>query len=248
MNKMSKLYILLLLSVSLILSTGCIISYASDNYYDSYEQLSEHEVLNEDYAINYKQRYSNIAIIAIHGGSIEPGTSEAAKGLAEQMRYSYYLFEGIKPSNNQILHLTSVSFDEPIGRKMAQDSMTVLSIHGYRGEESIVFLSGKNETFKKMIGHSLRKRGFRIEEAPSDIGGTNDENIVNDNQLKAGVQLELTAELRKSFFENHDWSQQNRSNTTAIYYRFIDGLKAASYSYDTVLSFGEANEESAYNK
>jgi phage replication-related protein YjqB (UPF0714/DUF867 family) len=118
---------------------------------------------------------------------------------------------------------------------MAQNSVTVLSIHGYPGEEPIIYIGGRNRVYKEMVRCSLQNRGFRVVDAPSHIKGMHKKNIVNDNQLKAGVQLELTAELRKSFFKNHDWSQKNRVNTTDIYNKFIDGLKEASSFYEIVL-------------
>ncbi|SDH38864.1 Phage-related replication protein YjqB, UPF0714/DUF867 family [Alteribacillus persepolensis] len=211
------------------------LSQASTDYYDSYEQLAKHEVLNEDYEINYEKRNSDISILAIHGGGIEPGTSEAVKNLANQINYSYYLFEGIKPSNNLILHINSKDFDEPIGREMAQNSVSALTIHGYAEEESIVYLGGRNRDYKEKIRHSLQKRGFHVEDAPDDIAGMSIKNIVNDNQLKKGVQIELTAGLRKSFFENHDWSRKNRENTTEIFDQFIDGLREATAEYEVSL-------------
>ncbi len=228
----SKLCIALFISVSLLFLSFSTLFYGSEDYYVSYEHLMKHEVINEDYVINYKQRHSDITAIAIHGGGIEPGSSEVVKGLANQMDYSYYLFEGIKATNNSILHINSLNFDEPIGRRMAQNSVTVLSIHGYTGEKPIIYLGGRNQVYKELIRYSLQKRGFRVEDAPPHIAGTHEKNIVNDNQLKAGVQLELTAELRKSFFKNHDWSKKNRGNTTDIYDKFINGLKEASSFYE----------------
>ncbi|MFB4162349.1 poly-gamma-glutamate hydrolase family protein [Alteribacillus sp. JSM 102045] len=223
------------ISVSLFFFVFTFWTHANTNYYNSYEELAENEVLNEDYEINYEQRNSDISILAIHGGGIEPGTSEVAKGLAHQINDSYYLFEGIKPTNNLILHINSKNFDEPIGREIAQNSVSALSIHGYHGDETIIYVGGRNREYKEMIRSSLQKRGFQVEDAPDEIAGTSKNNIVNDNQLKKGAQLELTAGLRKSFFENHDWSRKNRENTTDIYDQFIDGLKEATEAYDVML-------------
>ncbi|MBR3120314.1 poly-gamma-glutamate hydrolase family protein [Oceanobacillus profundus] len=231
MNKFNKYCFALFLSSSFLLPLSFLTTVSAAGYYDSYEDLKEHEVLNEDYEINYKQRGSDITVIAIHGGGIEPGTSEVAKGLANQMNISYYLFAGIKSTNNEILHLTSKRFDEPTGRRMVQNSVSALSIHGYQGEEPIIYLGGRNEEYKELVRDYLQNRGFQVEDAPDHISGMSEENIVNDNQLRAGVQLELTAELRKSFFKNHDWSRENRHNTTNIYDKLIDGLKEASDIY-----------------
>ncbi|MCT9872534.1 poly-gamma-glutamate hydrolase family protein, partial [Paenarthrobacter aurescens] len=83
------------------------------------------------------------------------------------------------------------------------------------------YVGGKNQLYKELVKQSLRKHGFTVRDAPSDIAGTSEQNIVNDNLLKAGVQLELTAELRKSFFVNHDWSRNNRMNVTPLFHTFV---------------------------
>lgn len=218
------------------------LSNASAYYYDSYKELKKNEqqneddeeVRNEDYEINYEDRGSDISVIAIHGGSIEPGTSQVAEGLANQLNLTYYLFEGIKSSNNRSLHIDSKYFDEPIGRNIAQNSVTTLSIHGYhreQGNEAVIYLGGRNETYKEMIRDSLEERGFQVEYPPYHLGGRNVNNITNDNQLNAGVQLELSVELRKSLFENHDWSRANRDNTTDVYDNLIDALAEATNNY-----------------
>ncbi|WP_272029935.1 poly-gamma-glutamate hydrolase family protein [Oceanobacillus kimchii] len=200
-------------------------SYLSSRY-SSYEELKEHEEPHEDYEINYSQRDSDITVIAIHGGGIEPGTSEVAKGLADRMDLSYYLFEGIKPTGNMILHIESTLFDEPIGRNMVQESVSALSIHGYQGEESMIFLGGRNEAYRDAIRDALQHRGFAVEDAPSHISGMSEDNIVNDTQLGEGVQLELTAGLRDSLFVNGD-----RSDTTDVYVKLMESLEEATNHY-----------------
>ncbi|MFP7732567.1 poly-gamma-glutamate hydrolase family protein [Priestia aryabhattai] len=212
-------------------------SYASGDYYSSYAELQQHEILHQDYEIRYEQRFSYLSVMAIHGGGIEPGTSEVAKELADRFSASYYLFEGIQSSSNGVLHITSEHFDEPTARGMAQQSMSVMTIHGYSGSQPIVYVGGKNQLYKELVKQALRRNGFTVRDAPSDIAGISEQNIVNDNLLKAGVQLELTAELRKSFFVNHDWSRNNRMNVTPLFYTFVSSLQEASSSYQTFLYF-----------
>lgn len=246
MNKHKKYCFTLFFSAALFLSPFGFLSQASAYYYDSYKQLKNNESQNkddveerhEDYEINYEDRDSDISVVAIHGGSIEPGTSEVAEGLANRMNLSYYLFEGIKSKNNGTLHLDSKQFDEPIGRNIAQNSLTTLSIHGYlrdQGNESVIYLGGRNETYKEIIRESLEEHGFQVKEPPYHLGGRNVNNIVNDNQLNAGVQLELSVQLRKSLFENHDWSRLNRHNTTEVYDELINALAEATENYQETL-------------
>jgi phage replication-related protein YjqB (UPF0714/DUF867 family) len=56
---------------------------------------------------------SRIAIIAPHGGGIEPGSSTIARAIAGE-DINMYLFEGIKVAKgNAIVHIASHHFDEP---------------------------------------------------------------------------------------------------------------------------------------
>jgi len=57
-------------------------------------------------------RSSGIAILSIHGGDIEPGTTRIANAIAG-WDHSFYTFEGIKTARNLSLHITSTRFDEP---------------------------------------------------------------------------------------------------------------------------------------
>jgi phage replication-related protein YjqB (UPF0714/DUF867 family) len=45
-----------------------------------------------------------LAILAPHGGGIEPGTSELAEAVAGE-GLSFYAFEGLKRSGNAVLHV-----------------------------------------------------------------------------------------------------------------------------------------------
>jgi len=78
---------------------------------------------------------SNTIIVAPHGGAIEPGTSEVAREVANN-DLSLAIFEGIKPRNNDRLHITSTNFDEPRCVALVQESDTVVAIHGEGSPES----------------------------------------------------------------------------------------------------------------
>ncbi|RAS84837.1 poly-gamma-glutamate hydrolase family protein [Priestia endophytica] len=199
--------------------------------YESYEQLKEVEKEGVDYRIRYENRDTSIAVFAIHGGRIEIGTSEVAEGLASRGDYSYYMFEGIKSQDNGILHITSVKFDEPIARTLARHSQTMISLHGFSSEERVIYVGGRNELYKYEIKKALTKYGFRTEEPREDLRGEELKNIVNDTILKQGVQLEISSSIRRSFFENNDWSRGNIENKSTVYYRFIDALEEASSKY-----------------
>ncbi|MES2191290.1 MAG: poly-gamma-glutamate hydrolase family protein [Pseudomonadota bacterium] len=76
-----------------------------------------------DYCIKrHAGLHPSIAVVAPHGGTIEPPTSQIASDIAGQ-EFSCYLFEGIRKSNNyKTLHLTSEYFDERKCLELIADS------------------------------------------------------------------------------------------------------------------------------
>src|SRR5699024_1736779 len=103
----------------------------NNNKYHNFEDLSQHEKEGTDYDINYQSVKSDILIIAIHGGSIESGTSELAQEISKD-KFDYYQFAGIKQADNYDLHISSEAFDEPKAVEMVNDSKHTISLHGYK--------------------------------------------------------------------------------------------------------------------
>ena len=192
--------------------------------YNNFDELKSNETCGVDYEISITKRNENITILAIHGGGIEIGTSEVAEKLSRKGGYSSYIFEALRTKDNRELHITATNFDDPVARNMVQESKTTLAIHGYTGEEEIVYVGELNEDLKNAVIRQLKDDGFDAREAPSDVGGVSPENIVNDNKIRAGVQFELTTALRKNFFKDGNWSRSNRVNTTDKFNRFVDSL------------------------
>src|SRR3954470_20919117 len=85
----------------------------SDKYL-SFDELSRNETSGMAFSIAVRQARKSFAIVAPHGGGIEPGTSEIADAIAAK-ELSYYAFLGLKAkSGNTDLHITSTRFDEPM--------------------------------------------------------------------------------------------------------------------------------------
>jgi phage replication-related protein YjqB (UPF0714/DUF867 family) len=81
--------------------------------YGCFADLKAHKKENSDYSISKGHGKSNhVCVIGPHGGGIEPGVSELVTEIARD-DFSWYLFEGIQPSGNRDLHITSHHFDEP---------------------------------------------------------------------------------------------------------------------------------------
>ncbi len=127
--------------------------------YANYNDLKQHEREGKDYVVILRESNSRIAVIAPHGGGIEPGTAEIADVVAGA-EHTFYAFKGIKKKGNAVLHITSNRFDEPKGVGIAKKADVVISIHGHHGNEDRVYIGGRNRDLKLRILHMLNKAGF----------------------------------------------------------------------------------------
>ena len=191
--------------------------------YANFIELERNEREGEDYAILLREANSKIAIIAPHGGGIEPGTIGIADAVASS-DYTFYAFKGIKKRGNKILHITSNRFDEPIGIKTSENAYIAISIHGCRDKIEIVFIGGKNRKLKEKIMYGLRTAGFRavISEEPW-LRGKSSENICNRCRSGKGVQLEISRGLREKMFYCLD--RRSLRKKTELFYKFVSTLK-----------------------
>lgn len=170
--------------------------------YQNFEDLCKTEKENIDFRVVIsRQTHSNILIIAPHGGCIEPGTSEIAKEVAGA-DFSLALFEGIKPKDNKRLHITSTHFDEPRCMALVQASDTVVSVHGEKSSGCAVYIGGSDRKLKKDIQSVLNQYGYTVHTQKNhDLPGVSPKNICNRGRHGKGVQLEISAGLRKTFFQ-----------------------------------------------
>ena len=82
-------------------------------------------------------------VLAIHGGGIEGGTSELALAVAGYHPATFaqatdcygvhdlWIFEGLLSSGNNVLHVTSTNYDDPIALKLVQNARRCISLHGF---------------------------------------------------------------------------------------------------------------------
>jgi apolipoprotein D and lipocalin family protein len=135
-------------------------------------------------------------VLAPHGGRIEPGTAEIARAIAGR-EFSYAAFLGITPGNNRHLHLTSHRFDEPRILRLCASHDVVLCVHGCRGAGEKAFLGGRDHHLRDRLAQALREDGFHVSTQGHPWPGEEEDNLCNRGRLRAGVQLELTRELRE---------------------------------------------------
>ena len=77
----------------------------TEDRYAGFAELAGHERLGTDYRIRLRSACPAFAIVAPHGGGIEPGTSELAEAVSGE-QLSFYAFEGLKRAGNAALHVT----------------------------------------------------------------------------------------------------------------------------------------------
>ncbi len=149
-----------------------------------------------DFRVEWLDRRSTVAIFAIHGGTIEPGTSEAARAAAGT-DWSYYLFEGLKVSSRRPheLHVTSKRFKDPGAEALAASAALIVSLHGAFDKDEKTCVGGTNALKRASTARSLAAAGFSIEEPCRRLPGASRRNIAN-RAGEGGVQLEISEGLR----------------------------------------------------
>lgn len=191
--------------------------------YTNFAQLQEQEKRDKDYTISHRDVNSKIAVIAPHGGGIEPGTIDIADVLAG-CEYTFYAFKALKKTGNRELHISSNRFDEPLGIKATQQAHITITIHGSRYKTQTVHIGGKNQALKQKIMDVLITAGFhaQISEIPG-LQGIKPENICNRCKTGRGVQLEVSRGLRESMFDYLDHRRLRKK--TIVFYQFVNALK-----------------------
>ena len=169
---------------------------ARSDLYPNFQALAGQEA-RENFAIIWHRGASpQVAIIAPHGGKIEPGTSSITREIAAQ-DYSYYVFEGRKANNNGQLHITSSHFDEPLCLALIEQARIVLGIHGCQGEGAI-YVGGLNAPLADALFDALVEAGLPAHRHGHKFPGHSPTNICNRGATGEGAQLEMTPDMRRN--------------------------------------------------
>ena len=187
------------------------------------------------------------AILAPHGGGIEPGTSELCLAVAGYhpanlpqvppagVTYDYWMFEGIREGGNAALHVTSTGCDDGVAVSLCAGSLNALSLHGFDpapelpADAQVVLVGGGNTTLRRDLRDRLKDAGFDARDAgsPGEVDGDDPCNIVNRTlpvgdppAPLGGVQLELSTPLRDAMFTEHS-RPRRRHTTTQLFWTFV---------------------------
>jgi phage replication-related protein YjqB (UPF0714/DUF867 family) len=165
--------------------------------YASFDALRRGEREDVDYRIRIVRRQSPVAIIAPHGGWIEPETSLVAEAIAGE-DHSLYCFEGLRDRPHGDLHVTSTNFDEPQCVALVSECHQVIAIHGKAGRGvHHVEIGGLDAVLREAVFRSLADAGYAAEVVTSGtLAARSPFNICNRGARRAGVQLEITRGLR----------------------------------------------------
>jgi len=173
---------------------------ASDRY-NSFDELRRHEREGIDFRICVTQRGPRVAVIAPHGGKIEPATSEITAAIAGTL-YSSYYFEGLRSRPHSRLHITSTKFDEPKCLALISMCDLVVAVHGLAGRHKAIDVGGRDHQLRELIDAKLRDAGFNSKIVTrGGHAAISRSNICNKGRRGAGVQLEITRALRDEFMQ-----------------------------------------------
>jgi len=195
--------------------------------YPNFAALERHENAGTDYRLLLRRADRAFAIVAPHGGGIEAGTSEIAAAIAGE-RWSFYAFEGRKPSGNGALHITSTRFDEPSCLLLLGVTTRVVAIHGEESEDDGegVFVGGLDAELGTSIGELLIEQNFDVRtHIDPNLQGLDPRNICNRGTAAAGVQLELSKAVRRTLFES--LTREGRNHPTPRLKVFVDAVAQA---------------------
>jgi len=211
------------LCLSLLTLPVFTVAAASDTY-ANFAELSAAKIQGTDYKIVSRNTPSTTAVFAIHGGAIEPGTSELADTIAGAA-FDFYSFYGTMSKDNSTLHITSTNFDEPIARTLAHSSTKTLSIHGFASSDKLTYVSGLDTVTVNKVKAKLTAAGFQVADPPGYLAGTSPLNITNDNLSHAGVQIELSTGLRSTFFSG--LTSKGLQTKTPEFTKYTNAIKSA---------------------
>ena len=146
---------------------------------------------------------SRFGFLALHGGSLERGTAEIARVVADDAGASLY---SVRQPEDLRWHIPSYHYDPAESAALAQflDHVhEVVSIHGYGRKDQwrTLLVGGTNRELAGRAARVLRDAlpGYRVvddlDEIPAALRGVHPANPVNRTR-RGGIQLELPPRVR----------------------------------------------------
>jgi phage replication-related protein YjqB (UPF0714/DUF867 family) len=182
----------------------------------------------QDWDLVVRQPGAPIAIITIHGGGIEPLTSELAAAIAAT-DYNLYDLRGLRATGNAELRVPVIRFQEMRLQMLLDSCQTALHLDGIGGDEPLLTLGGRNTILVDHLERALKAAGFRVEPPPSPMLVQSRQRFYNQSEL-GGAQIELSYGLRQSMVtaplrEGADW--QDEGQHTPALQAFVEATRNA---------------------
>jgi phage replication-related protein YjqB (UPF0714/DUF867 family) len=180
-------------------------------------------------------------VMAIHGGGIEPGTSEIALAVAgyhpdtlvasvdDLGLHDFWLFEGLLPSGNGKLHVTASHYDEPIATELVQNARRCISLHGCSDTQANgkIQIGGLDLELRDIVLEELTIAGIPAEITTNKmLGGESPDNIANKTKILGCVQLEMGTSYRSSLFGTNTQPQRKKT-TNPQFWLLVEALRKA---------------------
>jgi formylglycine-generating enzyme required for sulfatase activity/phage replication-related protein YjqB (UPF0714/DUF867 family) len=195
--------------------------------YETFAELVQDASTHPDYEIRSRLGQSGVVVLAIHGGNLQPGTTQIADAVAGDV-HSFYSFVSHRPEYDQTLYIPSIYFDEPTVVEMVSDAQVVLAIYGCQGRAEFVKVGGLDQERRKLIRAEFQQSGFTVEE--DQERGIDPSNICNLGRTGQGVQIEVSQGLRERLITTNGRIYDNTYLT-----RFVAALqRGLSTSIQTV--------------
>lgn len=200
--------------------------------FPNFKALDQAMVQGLDYEIKNRYGSGNYQVhLAIHGGNIEPGTTQLAAYCSGDD--AFYSFEGMGKFASDALLIDAVDFDEPFALANTLSAQRAVSWHGTDdlvANQQITYVSGLDTALAGQITQYLHAAGFATDRAPAGFTGENSLNLVNRTATGRGVQLTLSESLREAFFKNGDLSRPSITkpeNRLALFFTYCDAVRSA---------------------
>jgi phage replication-related protein YjqB (UPF0714/DUF867 family) len=211
---------------------------------DKYQSFADLKLNRpSSFTVDFKDRDYPILIFTPHGGGIEPGTTELCQWFSLHM-YPYYSFTG-KGQKCKELHITSTNFGEPRLLKMLNNYKWAVSFHGMsdyikRKVGADIYIGGYHQKLIRLLKASLSENFSVVsweEISYPKLSARSINNVTNKCISGKGVQIEISATLRKQFFHGKfDAKARKRkpSLTFGLFCRLINNaIQKYLLNYDT---------------
>jgi phage replication-related protein YjqB (UPF0714/DUF867 family) len=180
-------------------------------------------------------------IMAIHGGGIEPGTSEIALATAGYHPATFatpvdgyglqdfWLFEGLLSEKNHRLHVTASHYDEPIATELVRNARRCISLHGCTDEQAKgkIQIGGHDHELRDIVLAELAAIEIPAEiTTDPDLLGEDPDNLANKTKISGGVQLEMGKSFRASLF-GINTRQQRKNTINDKFWLYVGALRSA---------------------